>query len=275
MDRRQQLGMLCVVVISVLLHSCFLAPCLNAQQAVPRQLVPVPAEVTADPAPVAEVEVKAPVFVDLLASDLSETWKHYHAEPSVPLAAVWKIVLEGEADKQERVLVCSGQPKGFLYTNESFADFELTLQWKFPTDANGNSGVLVYTQDEARIWPTSMQIQFHQPKAGSVFPSGEAKSDNKTEKTDLARPINQWNDCRIISRSGRLTVEINGTNAGETTGSVPSAGSIALQSEGAEVHFRRVRIRRLEPLPPPVTAPPASNTVKSVEDTTSPQTESQ
>lgn len=212
-------------------------------------------------------------FVDLLSTELTETWKHYHADPAVPLAAVWKVVMEQDGELLERVLICTGQPKGFLQTIGLYEDFELTLQWKFPDDANGNSGVLVYTQDESRIWPTSMQIQFHQPKAGSVFPSGGAKSDNRTEKTDLARPINMWNDCRIISRGGRLAVEINGTNAGETTGSVPSSGSIALQSEGAVVHFRRMKIRRLEPVksdPEPVQKAEAE---KTEQEATSPETE--
>jgi hypothetical protein len=182
--------------------------------------------------------------VDLLAGELGQNWKCYNSDAAIPLSSVWKVASDG-ADK-EPVLICSGQPKGFLYTNEIYSDFELTLQWKFPDDANGNSGVLVYTQHEEKIWPTAMQVQFHQPKAGSVFPSGDAKSDNKTDKMELAHPINTWNDCRIVSRAGRLTVEINGVNAGETTGSVPSSGSIALQSEGALVHFRRLKVRKLQ-----------------------------
>jgi hypothetical protein len=99
-----------------------------------------------------------------------------------------------------------------------------------------------------------MQVQLHQPKAGSVIPSGDARSDGTTDKTDLARPINCWNECRIISRGGKLTVEINGTSAGETTGITPSSGRIALQSEGSEVHFRRIRIRTVAPT---VADPPA------------------
>ncbi len=182
--------------------------------------------------------------VDLLAGELGQTWKCYNSDAAIPLSAVWKVAADGQ--EKEPVLICTGQPKGFLYTNEVYSDFELTLQWKFPDDANGNSGVLVYTQHEEKIWPTAMQVQFHQPKAGSVFPSGDAKSDNKTDRMELAHPINTWNDCRIVSRAGRLTVEINGVNAGETTGSVPSSGSIALQSEGAIVHFRRLKIRKLQ-----------------------------
>ena len=185
--------------------------------------------------------------VDLIGKDLGTHWKFFCADESVPIASVWKII-PADADV-EQVLVCTGEPRGFLFTTEDYRDFELSLEWKFPTEANGNSGVLIYTQEEPRIWPTSMQIQFHQPKAGSVFPSGDAKSDNTTDVA-LARPVNMWNECRIVSRSGRITVEINGTMAGETTGSVPSSGRIALQSEGSEVHFRRMRLRKLESISP-------------------------
>lgn len=188
----------------------------------------------------------AEVFSDLLTKDLSEHWRCYNSDMAIPVEDVWKIAAEAGTDgdkTDELVLICTGQPKGFLYTTESYADFELTLEWKFPTDVNGNSGVLVFAQDEPRIWPTSMQVQLHQPKAGSVIPSGDARSDGTTDKTDLARPINSWNECRIISKGGRLTVEINGTSAGDTTGITPASGRIGLQSEGSEVHFRRIKIR--------------------------------
>lgn len=192
-----------------------------------------------------ELPHDSPESRDLLSNDLTRDWKCYHSDSQFSLQSVWKMT--PAEDGGDPVLVCTGQPKGFLYTTETFADFELTLEWKFPKDANGNSGILLFVQEEPRIWPTSMQVQLHQPKAGSVIPSGDAKSDGMTDKTDLARPIDSWNECRIVSRGGKLTVDINGTSAGETTGITPCSGRIGLQSEGSEVHFRRIRIR---PLPP-------------------------
>ena len=214
----------------------------------------------------ASLQPKDDDFADLITPDLGTFWKCYSSDNKSGLSDVWKVVTSESG--QPPILVCSGQPKGFLFTSETYSDFELTLDWKFPTDANGNSGVLVYLQDEPRIWPTSMQIQFHQPKAGSVFPSGDAKSAN-TSESDLAGPFNSWNSCRIVSRSGQLSVEINGKKAGEITCAVPATGSVALQSEGAEVHFRRIRIRKLTPdsvvpgqapvpLSLPETAPPGA-----------------
>ena len=181
--------------------------------------------------------------VDLLTEDLTQHWKVFSSAPATPDLPVWKVIREG--DDKELILICSGEPKGFLYTTETFSDFELTLEWKYPKDADGNSGVLVYTQDEPRIWPTSMQVQLHQPKAGSVFPSGDAMSDHSSEaEPGLARPVDTWNEGKIVSQGGRLSVEVNGRKAGEVSGAKPSSGSIALQSEGSVVHFRRIRLRK-------------------------------
>ena len=163
-------------------------------------------------------------FEDLIGNDVTQHWKHFHSDAEVPLTAVWKVVTLPTESTPESVLICVGNPKGFLITNEVFEDFELTLEWKYPTDANGNSGVLVYAQDEPRIWPTSIQVQFHQPKAGSVFPSGDATSDNKIEVDELARPVNTWNECKIVSRSGTLSVTVNGRKPIEITGAKPKSG---------------------------------------------------
>lgn len=212
-------------------------------------------EVPKDPA--SPDTVTDPVWIPLLDSELEKRWKSILSDAAVPLADVWKITRE--SPEAEPVLVCVGKPKGFLLTLEQYSDFEMTLEWRIPTDENGNSGVLVYAQDEPRIWPTAIQVQFHQPKAGSIFPSGDAKSDN-TSDSDLARPVGNWNECRILSQKGRLSVDINGKKAGEITGAVPANGHIALQSEGAEVHFRRVRIRKLPAATPETTEQATSNT---------------
>ncbi len=204
--------------------------------------------------------------IDLLTEDLTKHWRVFSSSAPMSDAPVWKVIREGSGDAQELVLVCSGEPKGFLYTTESCSEFELTLEWKYPLDADGNSGVLVYTQDEPRIWPTSMQVQLHQPKAGSVFPSGDATSDQTSEaEPNLARPVNVWNEGKIVSRGGRLSVEVNSKKAGEVSGAKPSSGSIALQSEGSVVHFRRIRLRKLPPVEPVPKVEPNVSTTNSVE----------
>lgn len=183
-------------------------------------------------------------FLDLLTADLKQAWKAYPLESLEGTDADWSIVRD--PTDSEFVLICRGRMKGFLWTLEKWQDFEFTGEWKYPADNDGNSGILVHTQREDRIWPTAIQIQLHQPKAGSIFPGGDAVSDNMLEVADgLAKPINSWNSCRVVCQGGRISVEINGKRAGEVTGARPVGGHLALQSEGSEVHFRRLRIRQL------------------------------
>jgi hypothetical protein len=190
----------------------------------------------------------------LIGGELESVWRAYPAEALAGREGesgfpVWRLErgVEGDGEAEELVLICSGQPRGFLWTAERFGDFELRGEWRYPKDADGNSGFLLFVQAEERIWPTSIQIQLHQPKAGSIFPSGDAKTENVIEvETSPARPIGQWNECRIVCRGGTITMEMNGRRVGEVRGAKPSEGHLGLQSEGAEVHFRRLRIRRLE-----------------------------
>ena len=202
--------------------------------------------------PSEEDELASAKFSDLLAGDLARNWKLFSSKEDTPLASVWKLVAVGN----ERQLVCTGTPKGFLFTQKTYTNFELKFEWKYVSDPNGNSGVLVFTRNEPRLWPTSMQIQLHQPRAGCVFPSGDAISDNTTEAKDLALEVGKWNTCRVVAQGGRLSVEVNGKPAGDVSGCNPAVGSIALQSEGSETHFRRMQIREL-----PAAVTPENGTV--------------
>jgi len=189
-----------------------------------------------------------PAAEDLLAESIEHNWKQFSSKENVALGDVWKIV----EVENERYLKCAGEPKGFLYTKKKFSDFELTLEWKYTSDQNGNSGVLVYMQEELRLWPVSMQVQLHQPKAGSVFPSDGAKGTS-SDVASLANEVGKWNTCRIVSQGGRLSVQINGKNAAEVAGCDPAKGYIAIQCEGSETVFRRLRVRDLSPVAEVVT----------------------
>ena len=179
--------------------------------------------------------------LDLLEEDLTEHWKHFSSVNKTSIGDVW--VRHAGSNKEEARLVCLGDPKGFLYTEKVYREFDLSFEWQIVSDPNGNSGVLVLTQDDLRLWPTGIQVQLHQPAAGSVFPSGGAFTENTVKREGLARPVGEWNECRIVSEKDRVLVHINGTKAGEVTGCSPNQGRIAIQSEGSEVHFRRIQLR--------------------------------
>jgi hypothetical protein len=174
-------------------------------------------------------------------------WTHYSAENGSPFSKTWTIIEDGN----DPVLKCEGKPTGYIRTKGEFENFELTLQWKYPDDKNGNSGILIHTTGKDKIWPMSIQIQLHTPVAGSVFPTGGAKTANVLSKKGLALAVNQWHTCRIRSEDGKVTLFINDEQIGEVTGCQPKKGNIALQSENSETHFRRIKLTKLKPTSKP------------------------
>lgn len=172
----------------------------------------------------------------LSVSDIKKNWLIFSVEKT-GRDDVWKV--QKAATEEDSELICLGKPFGYLQSPEKFADFDMGFEWKYPDDPNGNSGLLVYTDKEERIWPDSIQIQLHAPTAGSIFPAGAATSNTTINVKGLSRPAGEWNSLQVSSRSGRLAVVVNGTRVGEVLATDQTSGRLALQSEGAVVHFRR------------------------------------
>ena len=187
--------------------------------------------------------------VEYLLKDFPKGWIHFSSEPASLLNATWQIPKELEASKDPKdlVLICLAKPDGYVRTEKEYENFELSLEWKYPTDPNGNSGILLHTIEKDMIWPKSIQVQLHRPTAGSVFPSNGAKVDNPLPAKDLSKPIGEWNDCVITSLEGKISVTLNGHKIGEVSGCMPHKGCVGLQSEGSEIHFRNLRIKPLAP----------------------------
>lgn len=195
------------------------------------------------PAPAADTG--EPIRQPLVTADQfpGRQWVFYPGKKDTPIEATWTVLSEEGAP----VLVCRGEPHGYLRTTSQYQEFELGLEWRFPYDEHGNSGVLMFTNGEDRIWPTSVQVQLHQPRTGSVFGSGGAMVEADLNAAQLTRPAHQWNELRIISRQGIVRVSINGKDVGDVKVVSPVGGAIGLQSEGSEVHFRNMWIRDLQP----------------------------
>lgn len=171
-------------------------------------------------------------------------WKCFASEDGVPLLEIWKVVKL--PDDKVPYLQCVGKPYGYLRSEKQYDDFEFGFEWRFPTDPNGNSGVLIYTGEEDKIWPNSIQVQLHGATTGSIFPLGDSMTANNLQVRDKVFAANQWHTCVIRGEGGTISVTMNGVKQGEITGSNPKTGNIALQSEGSEVHFRNIWVRNLK-----------------------------
>jgi len=171
-------------------------------------------------------------------------WVFVSGRKDAVISETWEIGIDEET--KAPILICRGEPHGYLRTHATFENFDLQLEWRFPKDPKGNSGILLFTSGEDRVWPVCLQIQLHQPELGAVFPIGGAKSANELPGVEtLAKPANQWNRCDVHCRSEEVTVTINGQLIGTVIGCHPSVGAIGLQSEGSEIHFRAISIREV------------------------------
>jgi hypothetical protein len=151
------------------------------------------------------------------------------------------------------VLVCKGNPIGYLRTKEPYTNYVIKLDWRFNpvTKKAGNSGVLLRVQQPDKVWPRSIEAQLQSGSAGDFWNIDEFRM-----KTDAARlngrntkhlfaneqPIGVWNEYEIIVDGGNVTLNVNGQTLNTATDCEEIPGFIALQSEGAEIHFRNVRV---------------------------------
>ena len=234
-------------LVSLLYEKCCATWCQNVAMAVAIAVMisPAGAQPEADSDTPGESEksvVAAPK--KLLDSNAfpGREWVFFSGKKDAKIGDTWTI----EQSSDGPVLICRGEPHGYIRTTKPHEDFEFGLEWKYPSDENGNSGVLLYTDQEDRIWPTAVQVQLHTHKTGSIVVSGSAKLENEIRtKNGLSRPVNLWNELVITSRNGKMNLKINGKDVGTVVVLAPTGGRIGLQSEGSEVHFRKIWLRDL------------------------------
>jgi hypothetical protein len=175
-------------------------------------------------------------------------WAHHLQGSDAPMSAVWTV--------RDGVLVCAGKPAGYIHTKASFEDFVLKVVWRFdPAKGAGNSGVLLRTTGEHRVWPRSIEAQLQSGNAGDFWNIGAVPmqvdpgrtSGRNTKKTHgNEKPLGQWNTYEIVCDDGWVSLRVNGEVLNEAWNCEDVAGLICLQSEGAEIHFREVTLTPLK-----------------------------
>ncbi len=93
-------------------------------------------------------------------------WAFYLDASDAEFADVWSV--------RDGVIVCKGNPIGYLRTEAEYTNFELTLEWRFdPALGPGNSGVLLRTVGADQVWPQSIEAQLQHQNAGDIWNIGE------------------------------------------------------------------------------------------------------
>ena len=165
----------------------------------------------------------------------------------------WKIYGTEKWYVEDGLLICESGPDkeyGYLGTEKSFKNFELTLEFK--QEANGNSGVFFHSSiDGTKI--TGWQVEVAPPgkSTGGIYESYKRGWLIKPEpEKDKALKMGEWNKMKIIVKNNIVTTFLNRTQMitldDSAIGSIN--GIIALQIHsggGIKVKWRKIKVKEL------------------------------
>jgi hypothetical protein len=202
-------------------------------------------------APVAAEDKEGGAIKLFNGKDLSG-WKIF-VEPKskVKPESVWSV--------KDGIIICKGQPLGYLITEKDFSNYILKVQWRWTPDSDNNkrnSGVFVHVSGPDKIWPKGVEAQLYRDHAGDFWlvdgfklTVDKERQDPKSaghylrmKKSGVEKPIGEWNQYEITCKGNTIKLVVNDVFQNEGAHAESDKGKILLQSEGAEIHFRNIEL---------------------------------
>lgn len=169
---------------------------------------------------------------------------------------------------EDGLLHISGKEFGYMCTNKEYTNFHLIAEFKWgikkypPRDADTtkrDNGICYYIPATAKdtVWPPSIECQVQEGDVGDIWLIGkttmtidgkitEAKDYNRVvKKSDAEKPNGEWNKVEIIASNGKIKYLVNGVLVNEGENPSVVKGKILVQSEGAEIYYRKIEIAEL------------------------------
>jgi hypothetical protein len=200
-------------------------------------------------------------------------------------AAGWKLLFDGKAISGWHVYQKKGTTTGWsivngeltrtaeggdLVTDDQYADFELSIDWKIAP--KGNSGIFYRgLETEERIYYTAPEYQVldndgHPDAKNGPDRFSGANYDLIPPSKNVCHPADQWNSTRILVKGAHVEHWLNGEKVVEYEFWTPEwkalvannkfkawpsygmakTGHIALQDHGNTVAFKNIKIRVLK-----------------------------
>ena len=180
---------------------------------------------------------------------------------------------------KDAILHCSGHPVGVTRTRKSLTNFELVARWRH-LQSGGNSGFFVWAGDQSLkdLKPGSLprggievqvldhgyrdQYEKHSGKPGDwfttngdIFAVGSSKmkpfpplspdGSRSFPRKNLSKGVGLWNHYYVRAINGEVRLWVNGEEVSGGNACDPRTGYLCLESEGAPVEFKDIRIREL------------------------------
>lgn len=175
---------------------------------------------------------------------------------------------------RDGLLVCSGKPIGVMRSEKQYENFILHIEWRH-MEAGGNSGVFIWSEGtvpEGRRLPKGMEVQmlelqwpFLNPEkdgkprplgyvSGELFGANGLKTTPDNPRGSRSQSVEmrckgkgEWNTYDVVAVDGVVKLAINGKFVNGVSQASVKKGYLCLESEGAEIHFRNIRILELPP----------------------------
>ena len=64
-------------------------------------------------------------------------------------------------------------------------------------------------------------------------------------ENDIEKSVGEWNTLECIAKDGQITIFLNGILVNQATNVTPNRGRIQIQSESAEIFFRKIELTPL------------------------------
>ena len=166
-------------------------------------------------------------------------------------------------------LVSLGTPGGHLITDDEFENYRLEVEYRFAAKP-GNCGVLVHASKPRALYemfPQSLEVQMSSGDAGDFWciceditvpdmverrgpkenwgTDGDKLRRIKNLTDDSEKPPGEWNTMVIECAGNTIKVWVNGELVNHGTDCTTEKGQIALQAEGSEVEFRKIKLTPL------------------------------
>ena len=166
------------------------------------------------------------------------------------------------------LLHISGKEFGYIATEKTYGNFKLVAEFRWgvkkypPREADSvkrDIGICFYfpAQEKDIVWPKSIECQIQEGDVGDfwLIDSTSIKIDGQrtkpanytraVKKIDGENPNGQWNRVEIIADKGKITYIVNGKIVNEGVDPSEKEGKILIQSEGAEIFYRKIEITEL------------------------------
>ncbi|MEO2050084.1 MAG: DUF1080 domain-containing protein [Pirellulales bacterium] len=173
---------------------------------------------------------------------------------------------------RDGLLVCSGHPIGVMRSERQYENFVLHIEWRH-VEAGGNSGIFIWSEGSVpagRRLPKGMEVQMleldwvkqHAKPDGSLPPiayvHGELFGANGLQTLpdnprgsrsksieNRCRGKGEWNTYDVVCVDGTVKLSVNGKFVNGIRQASVKKGYFCLESEGAEIHFRKISILEL------------------------------